>query len=643
MRKLELLAPAKNLACGVAAIDHGADAVYIGAMHHGARAAAGNSVEDIAALCQYAHLFGVRVYVTVNTIVYDHELEETRQLVQALDKAGVDALIVQDTALLTMAKHMELHASTQMDTRTAEKAQWLHQCGCQRVVLAREMSIEEVRKLHHKAPEVELEVFVHGALCVSLSGLCYASQATMGRSANRGACSQMCRMAYDLVDAQGRVWSKQRHLLSMRDLCMLDHLEQMADAGATSFKIEGRLKDVSYVKNVVAAYSERLNALVKRRPNDYQRASKGRVSLAFTPDVQRSFTRGFTTYFAHGRQTNIASIDTPKALGQMVGTVKEIRRDCLVVASTTAFANGDGLCFFLPSKGGKGEGAALVGFRVNRAEGNRLYPHQLPKQLTVGTRLYRNHDEAFERILSGKSAERKLPIVIRMGRNEEQLWIEANQCRVETEWELQPAQQPQENNMRKQLGKLGNTPYELKELVMENGVQDYFVPSSILAELRRQLVDQLQRRAQSDATDARRPAAQVALPTSVRIPQAQVWQTAYKRYPYLYNVANHQAQQFYDTHGLHGLSPAFECQPSTEGTDGTMGALVMQCRHCIRFTLGHCVRHGGTRPQWQEPLSLVLADGTRFRLEFQCNECQMNVYTEPREHKQKIQEVRPGK
>ena len=346
MRKLELLAPAKNLECGMAAIDHGADAVYIGASKFGARASAGNSLDDIRELCLYAHQFGAKVYVTVNTIVYEDELEDTRALLRALTEMRVDALLVQDMAVLDLLpKDMKplpaLHASTQTDNRTAEKVAWLHGLGFERVVLA----LAEIKTIHQTVPDVQLEGFVHGALCVSYSGVCYASQYSFQRSANRGACAQFCRMKFDLIDAQGREIEHQRHLLSLKDLCQIDHLEEMADAGICSFKIEGRLKDVEYVKNVVSAYSKRLNRIIEKRGDDYRRASLGRVTYYFEPDLKKTFNRGYTDYFLHHRQPYIYSPDTPKALGEYVGKVKEIRRGSFNVAGTASFANGDGLCF----------------------------------------------------------------------------------------------------------------------------------------------------------------------------------------------------------------------------------------------------------------------------------------------------------
>ena len=319
MRSLELLAPAKNLECGMAAVSHGADAVYIGASRFGARAAAGNTVEDIHQLCDYAHQYGARVYVTVNTILYEDELADTKQLLKALNTCGVDALLVQDMGIWELIAEwddekpfqMELHASTQTDNRTAEKVRWLQGIGFKRAVLARELSAREIAEIHHEVPDMDLEVFVHGALCVSYSGVCYVSQHCFNRSANRGACAQFCRMKFDLLDDNQQEIEHQRHLLSLRDMCQIDHLEELADSGACSFKIEGRLKDVEYVKNVVSAYSQRIDEIIKKAPDCYCRVSHGKVEYDFQPNLRKTFNRGFITYFLNGRQPDIASFDTP--------------------------------------------------------------------------------------------------------------------------------------------------------------------------------------------------------------------------------------------------------------------------------------------------------------------------------------------
>ena len=612
MRELELLAPAKNLECGMAAIDHGADAVYIGAQHFGARAAAGNSIEDIGRLCDYAHRFGAKVFVTCNTITYDEELDYMQRVISQLATIGIDALLVQDMATLSMVRGMTLHASTQCDTRTAEKVRWLRDLGFARVVLARELSVEEIRAIHESVSDMELEVFVHGALCVSYSGVCYASQHCFGRSANRGECAQFCRLKFNLIDADGREIEHQRHLLSLKDMCRIDHLEELATAGASSFKIEGRLKDAAYVKNVVSAYSQRLDELVRRHPDKYRRASQGRVEYHFTPNLAKTFNRGYTTYFLQGRQPDIASFDTPKALGEYVGKVKELRGNSFNVAGTASFANGDGLCFL-------NDDHELEGFRVNRAEGNRLFPLRMPSRLRPGQALYRNNDEAFEKILSARTAERRIPVFMEYALAEDGFLLRMRsedgllkgESRVKTD--RQEARSPQTDNLHRQLSKLGNTPYVCAKLTIEEGADAFFIPSSLLSELRRRCVE--------DMKPTLRPLPESKVSSEAPLVPVSGWQPEYKNYPYLYNISNQLAVKFYEEHGLEHPREAFEVKPSGS-------PLIMQCRHCLRYSLGYCERRGGRKPSWREPLSLELSDGRRFRLEFKCNECQMNIYAE---------------
>ena len=631
MRKLELLAPAKNLECGIAAIDHGADAVYIGAAKFGARASAGNSLDDIRELCLYAHQFGARVYVTVNTIVYQDELEDTRALLRALTEMRVDALLVQDMAILELLpKDIKplpaLHASTQTDNRTAEKVAWLHGLGFERVVLARELSLAEIKTIHQTVPDVQLEGFVHGALCVSYSGVCYASQYCFQRSANRGACAQFCRMKFDLIDAQGREIEHQRHLLSLKDLCQIDHLEEMADVGICSFKIEGRLKDVEYVKNVVSAYSKRLNSIIEKRADDYCRASLGRVTYYFEPDLKKTFNRGYTDYFLHRRQPYIYSPDTPKALGEYVGKVKEIRRGSFNVAGTASFANGDGLCFI-------NDEHELEGFRINRAEGNRLFPLRMPDNLRPGAALYRNRDEAFSKLLKGKTAERKIPITLTLSVAEKGFALSATgqgikpTCQV-LEIDKQKAMKPQRDNILRQLGKLGDTPYLADVIELKGQADAYFIPSSALATLRREVVQAIEL---EHSNEVETPSAHASVsptdPPVRKLSGTLAWQPEYRKFTYLYNIANTLSKSFYQREGLSNVADAYEVsQGADEGSKRNDSVLVMQCRHCLRYSLGHCVRRGGKQPTWKEPLYLRLGDGRRFRLEFKCDECQMNIY-----------------
>lgn len=602
----------------MAAIDHGADAVYIGAERFGARAAAGNSLGDIKELCVYAHKFMARVYVTVNTILYDSETEATVRLIKSLADAGVDAILVQDMAIVELIREREtelvslpaLHASTQTDNRTPEKVRWLSGLGFSRVVLARELSVAEIAAIHRTVPDTELEVFVHGALCVSYSGVCYASQHCFGRSANRGECAQFCRLGFDLIDADGRVIERGRHLLSLKDMNRHDDLEALLDAGAVSLKIEGRLKNIEYVKNVTAAYSKRLDEIIAENPGKYRRASLGRCRYGFTPNLHKTFNRGFTGYFVDGKRSAMSSFDTPKARGEFVGTVKEIRGGSFNVAGTASFVNGDGLCFINSDK-------RLEGFRVNKVVNNRLFPQKMPAALRPGMSLWRNSDVDFERQLAHNSGERRIPIDICMSRDGSVFVLTASAgtglcASVEFDDEVQKAQKPQRDNIECQLTKLGNTIYECSSVEISPDVAECFIPSSRLAVMRRALVDKLDGVVAEAAS--RRAVRRKSKSAPVPLYPAE--------YPYLYNVSNSVARRFYKGQGLDIAVGAFE-----QGTQVPQ-PLVMQCRYCLRHALGFCVRHGGKRPSWREPLYLQPADGRRFRLQFDCAKCRMNIYAE---------------
>ena len=639
MRKIELLAPAKNLECGIAAIDHGADAVYIGAERFGARAAAGNSIESIGELCRYAHQFQAKVYVTLNTILYDDEIDDTRLLLSQLKTIGVDALLVQDMGLLSLSQHdFVLHASTQTDNRSVDKVKWLKSLGFNRVVLARELSIEDIRAIHRSVPDIELEVFVHGALCVSYSGVCYASQYCFKRSANRGECAQFCRMKFDLEDAQGRLIEHNRYLLSLKDMCRINVLEELLEAGVVSLKIEGRLKDVDYVKNVTAAYSKKLDEIIKKTPGKYQRSSVGKCSYTFTPNLKKTFNRGFTNYFLHGRVPDVFSPDTPKALGEFVGKVKEIRGNSFTVAGTASFANGDGLCFFTKdydepssrynSKEIEKSGGALVleGFRVNKAVDNRLFPFKMPTYLKVGMALYRNNDQEFERLMAGTTAERKVPIDITLRETEIGFELSSGSAVVEMPIEKTIAQNPPKENIVRQLSKLGGTPYECFSVHFSPDDFKFFIPSSKLVEMRRQLIGKLILKSSEQTSsstegqyDCSKEPHQLKQDELAYVSQGE----EYTRYPYLYNISNVLSRSFYEQRGMIKPVMAFETNDTFTMKDEP---LLMQCKHCLRFSLGYCLKNGGVTSPWKEPLYLRLADGRRFRLEFNCGECQMNVY-----------------
>lgn len=634
LRKIELLAPAKNLECGIAAIDHGADAVYIGAAQFGARQTAGNSTDDIAELTRYAHQFGAAVYVTVNTIVYEKELAALEHLLKQLVEMGVDAILVQDMAVLEIYKKLKaeyvargyrmpaLHASTQTDNRSADKVKWLKEDGFERVVLARELSLEEITDIHKAHPDVELEAFVHGALCVSYSGACYASQYFFNRSANRGECAQFCRMAFDLKDSDGETLIEDSYLLSLKDMCQLDRLGDLLEAGVCSLKIEGRLKNANYVKNVVATYSEALNAYIAKHTGKYCRSSYGRCTYTFTPALEKTFNRGFTHYFFNGRQKDISSFNTPKAMGEYVGYVKEIRRGSFNVAGTAMFANGDGLCFFNRQK-------KLEGFRVNRVENNRLYPLTMPKNLEPGMALYRNNDIEFERAMQGKTATRKLQVRFVVDVVDGKLTFTAtDECGRSANVVLnetpEKAQKSQHDNIVKQLEKLGNTVWTANKISINNSADEFFIPSSRLAAVRRELLEALENTPVANHTDK-----QAVGETATNSINAN--NTVYADTINIANVANTTAQNYYATHGVKNAPKAFELNSDYKAGSTTAPSAVpplMTCRYCLRYALGYCVKNGGKRPTWHEPLHLEAKNGIRVRLAFNCAKCQMEVYAE---------------
>lgn len=603
-RKIELLAPAKNLECGIEAINHGADAVYIGAPKFGARAAVGNSLEDIAALVQHAHLYNVRIYVTVNTILKDEELKETEEMIWDLYRAGVDALIVQDMAVLEMElPPIPLHASTQTDNRTSEKVKFLAEAGFDQVVLARELSLQQIKTIHEEC-DVPLEVFVHGALCVSYSGQCYVSQANFGRSANRGECAQFCRLPFTMVDADGQIIAKDKHLLSLKDLNQSEELEQLLDAGVSSLKIEGRLKDVSYVKNVTAYYRKKLDAIFARR-NEYARSSSGTCSYEFTPQLDKSFSRGSTNYFLLDRSNDIFSFNTPKSLGEEMGTVKEIRGNYLTVAGLKDFNNGDGVCFI-------DETGKLNGFRINRVDGNKLFPHEMLniKQRTV---LHRNFDQEFEKIMSRKSAERKIAVSILLTDNNFGFSLsitdeDDNSVSIALPRDKELARTPQTDNLKNQLGKLGNTPFDIEKIDIDFA-DNWFIPASVLADFRRTAVDKL---LQTRKINYRQKTLRLKK-TSHPFPQNEL--------TYLGNVMNVSAASFYQEHGVLQMAPAYEKSPVEE-------AVLMFCKHCLRHSMGWCPTFQKGKSPYKEPYYLITNDEKRFRLVFDCRKCEMQLVNE---------------
>ncbi|MDR1454028.1 MAG: U32 family peptidase [Tannerella sp.] len=606
-RPIELLAPARDLACGLEAVRHGADAVYIGAPKFSARAVAGNTVDDIGRLCDFAHPFNVRVYVALNTILGDGELAEAETLIRRLYRAGADALIVQDMGITQLdLPPLPLHVSTQADNRTPEKIAFWHDAGFVRAVLARELSLEEIRAIAEHTP-MELEAFVHGALCTGYSGRCYLSAALCGRSANRGECAQYCRLPYTLTDAGGQVLLEGRHLLSLRDLNRSDELEAMMSAGISSFKIEGRLKDVSYVKNITAFYRRKLDAVFVRN-RAFCRASAGTSVFSFEPRPEKSFNRGFTSGFLHGRISEVTSFDTPKSIGEPLGTVKTQQgRSFTLENGSDPVHNGDGLVFI----NSRGE---LEGFRVNRVDGERIYPLKMPPSLRPGTSLRRNRDSAFEEQLAGPSAERKLSIELAFSDTAFGFSLAATdetgaRAVVVRPFGKAPAQRPPEENIRTQLSRWGNTSFRSGEIRVSLS-QPWFVPSSLLGGMRREVAEKLEQ--------VRR----------MRYPRAWVKRNVYdtpapcpaRRLDYTANIANARAAAFYATHGVEAAEPAFELASRRD-------VPLMYAKHCLRYSLGWCPVHHNRQPPCREPLFLIHGQ-TRLRLQFDCGKCRMLVLME---------------
>lgn len=601
-RPIELLAPAKNKECGMEAIRHGADAVYIGAPCFSARAAAGNSIPDIAELTAFAHLYRAKVYVAFNTLLTDPELKEAEEMIRTLYQAGVDALIVQDMGITALdLPPLPLHASTQTDNRTPEKVDFLYKSGFRQIVLARELSLRQIRTIHEQCPQARLEVFVHGALCVSYSGQCYVSQAVFGRSANRGECAQFCRLPFDLKDADGRRIARHKHLLSLKDLNRTNELEALLQAGVSSLKIEGRLKDTGYVKNLTAWYRKKLDRIIAAHPQEYGRASSGTCTYTFEPDPEKSFNRGFTSYFLHGREKALYQPDTPKSLGEEIGRVKTIARNHLTVTGVRQFHNGDG-AFYVTEDGTSG------GFRVNRAEGNRLFPQEMPA-LKVRTRIFRNYDHEFEKILAAPSSERKIDIALTLRETPFGFALtlrDEDSTEISVAWsgKKEEARSPQREQIRKQLSKLGNTPFRAVKVAVECE-HEWFLPSSSLAEGRRKAVEALLR--------ARRlnfPKEDLLFrPTGHPYPETSLSYTG--------NVLNEGARRFYLNHGVHSVAWGFELEPPDE-------AVLMNSRHCLRYELGGCAKAGENKLPFREPFYLEYGE-KRFRLTFDCKSCEMKL------------------
>lgn len=627
---LELLAPARNADIGIEAIKHGADAVYIGGPAFGARSSADNSVADIERLASYAHQFNSRIFVTLNTILRDDELEPARRQIWQLFEAGADALIIQDMGLLELdLPPIQLHASTQTDIRTPEKARFLQDCGLSQIVLARELTLQQIAAVRAATDpsRCTIEFFIHGALCVAYSGQCYISAAHTGRSANRGECNQACRLPYQVVDSQGRFVAHDKHVLSMKDNNQSANLGALVDAGVRSFKIEGRYKDMAYVKNITGHYRQLLDALIEERQDSaqpLQRASSGRTYLAFTPDPNQNFNRAFTDYFVNGRQDDIGAFDSPKNPGQPIGHVSQIGPNWVELQldeAHTTLHNGDGLCYYDLQQ-------ELMGLAINRAEAIhaaqgrwRVFPKDALatlKDLRKGTSVNRNRDTAWQRQLEKPSSERRMGVWARLEETHDGLALaltdedgHSTQAQAALARQLAKDSALALTQLRTHISKMGGTVFEVLDVQLQLS-QAWFVPASVLNTLRRQAVEALQ--VQRQRAFVRLPRAQPVQPP-VPYPQQHL--------SYLANVFNRSARAFYEKHGVEVIAPAYEAIEET----GEVSLMIT--KHCVRFSLSLCPKQakGVTGVQGTvraEPLQL-LNGKEKLTLRFDCKPCEMHV------------------
>ena len=616
-RPLELLAPAKNADYGIEAILHGADAVYIGGPAFGARSNAGNTVADIERLAREAHRYQARVFVTVNTILKDEELEPARKIIWQLHEAGADAVIIQDMGLLELdLPPIQLHASTQTDIRTVEKARFLDQVGFSQIVLARELNLMQIQRIA-AATACNLEFFIHGALCVAYSGQCYISHAHTGRSANRGECSQACRLPYDLADQDGKLVAQDKHLLSMKDNDQSANLQALADAGITSFKIEGRLKDLSYVKNITAHYRSLVDGILEAHPERYRQASAGRCSYTFTPQPEKTFNRGATDYFVNDRKADIGAFDTPAFSGEALGRVSQLGPSWFEVETEAELHNGDGLSYFDPEQ-------ELVGLRINTAEQRggkgknsiwRCSPNEMPADLAQGTLLYRNRDQSFERLLEKKSAERRIGVHLRLEETPEGFaLLLTDETGITAAASIAQPKEPAKDaeralsGLRDNLAKLGNTLYRAEAIDLSLSLppdQAWFLPASLVNGLRRDAVEALDA---ARAAAYRRPERKAPAANPPPYPESAL--------SYLGNVYNQKAHAFYSRHGVSVIEAAYE----TNQEAGEVSLMIT--KHCLRYSFNLCPKEvKGIRP---DPMTLMNGK-EKLTLTFDCKKCEMHV------------------
>jgi 23S rRNA 5-hydroxycytidine C2501 synthase len=603
MTRIELLSPARDLECGIAAVNCGADAVYIGAERFGAREAAGNSLSDIETLARHAHKYWVRVYAAVNTLLRDDEMEDALRLIRGLYEAGVDGLIVQDTGLLECdLPPLPLIASTQMHNDTPEKVAFLEKVGFTRAILARELTLDGIRTIRERTSSIELEAFVHGSLCVGYSGQCVMSFAIGGRSANRGACGQPCRRRYRLSDDKGALLGD-RHWLSLKDMNRSGRLKDLIDAGITAFKIEGRLKDREYVTNVTRRYRTELDRILAG--SGMGRSSSGASAAAFTPDLEKTFNRGYTGYFLDGRTETVGRTETPKHLGEPVGEVVRVGADFFVLDSKPDLAAGDGIAFF-------DSGGVLDGTLVNRVTGESIFPDRMGG-IRKGIRIHRNLDRRFIQSLGRAKAERRIGLRMTLAGSREALRLEVededgNWIDRTLDVRAEPAQKPEAalETIRKQLSSLGGTDYVCEDVEIAADPVP-FAPVSVWNRFRREALDAL-----TTLREKNRPSVSIAIePNDTPYPEKQL--------SFLGNVFNGKAEAFYRRHGVESIEPAAE-----SGLD-MAGRKVMTAKYCLRFELHRCT---GTRRSAAPPPPWILEDedGRKFKACFDCANCRMEIY-----------------
>lgn len=604
MKKLELLSPAKNLETGIAAINCGADAVYIGAPRYGARSVAGNKIQDIQKLILYAHKYYARVYITINTILYDNELAEVQSLLNQFYNLGADAVIIQDTGILELElPPIPIFASTQMHNNTLEKIKFLQEVGIQRIIMARELSIQEIQTIREHTT-VDLEFFVHGALCVSYSGQCYFSQALFKRSGNRGECAQPCRMLYSLEDSKGNVIIKDKYLLSLKDLNLSTYLKDLVDAGITSFKIEGRLKDINYVKNITSLYRQELDKIIGSN-NSLKKSSSGKVSFPFSPDPERTFNRGYTSYFIKGRQNNLISPDTQKSVGKYVGDVNEVLENCFIISSEEKLNNGDGICFFDRSN-------TLCGMNIVRTEGSKIFVLDT-SGVFRGTKIYRNRENEFNRELNKKGLKRQIDVAFTIFERNSEIIISAededkNYVEI-VPGSLAHADNPliSKSSLIKQLSKSGDTIFNVREIKI-NLVWNYFIPVSQINEIRRNLLTQLEECRIKDYLHIHSQIEKNSYPYP------------YKVLDYRWNVVNEKAIDFYKRHSAEVSERGFE------KLNDIAGKTIMKCRYCIKDQLSLCPKKNvaNEKSNYSEPFYLV-GNKRKYKLKFDCKNCEMGI------------------